>query len=105
MRNGTIPHRNANESRLFGNLQTLSLYLKYETFTVFTDHHALKHIINITEPSGLLTRYRLRLTEIDFKIKYKKGAENHHTDTLSSLLTGSTNRRTGLLLNPCISSR
>ena len=69
-------------------LQTLRPYLLYEEFTVFTDHNSLNWLMNITEPSGRLTRWRLRLSEFNFSIKYKKGADNHHADALSRLLTG-----------------
>ena len=70
-------------------LQTLRPYLLYEDFTVYTDHNSLNWLFNITEPSGRLTRWRLRLSEFKFDIKYKKGADNHHADALSRLLTGS----------------
>lgn len=56
---------------------------------VFTDYHALKWLFNISETSGRLTRSWLRLVEFNFRVKYKKGAGNHHADALSSLLTGS----------------
>ena len=56
---------------------------------VHSDHHDLHWIITITEPSGRLTRWRLRLAEFDFTFAYKIGAENHQTDALSRLLTGS----------------
>lgn len=71
-------------------LQTLLTYLKYEKFTVFKNHHALNWLFNITDPYRRLTRWILRLAEFDFKMKYKKGANNHHTDGLSRLLTGSS---------------
>ena len=70
-------------------LQTLRPYLLYEEFTVFTDHDSLTWLYNVTEPSGKLTRWRLRLAEFHFAIKYRKGADNHHADALSRLLTGS----------------
>ena len=61
----------------------------YEEFTVYTDHNSLNWLFNITEPSGRLTRWRLRLAEFNFSIKYKKGADNHHADALSRILAGS----------------
>ena len=70
-------------------LKTLRPYLMYEKFVVHSDHHALHRLFTITEPSSRLTRWRLRLAEFDFTMAYKKGADNHHADALSRLLTGS----------------
>lgn len=72
-------------------LQTLRPYFPYENTTVFKDHRAVNWLFNISEPSGRLTRWRLRLSEFFFEIKYKKGADKHHINALSSLLTGSQN--------------
>ena len=47
--------------------------------------------MTVTDPSGRLTRWRLRLAEFDFRISYKKGTDNHHADALSRLLTGTPN--------------
>ena len=43
--------------------------------------------MNISDPSGRLIRWRLRLSEFDFEIKYKKGKANSQADALSRLLT------------------
>ena len=64
-------------------------YLVFEKFTVHTDHHSLRWLFNISEPSGRLTRWRLLLAEFDFDIAYKTGPSNVHADALSRLLTGS----------------
>ena len=42
-----------------------------------------------TEPSSRLTRWRLRLFEFNFEVRYNKGRDNHYSDALSGLLTGS----------------
>jgi hypothetical protein len=68
-------------------LQTLRPYLAFEKFTVHTDHSALRWLFNIVEPSGRLARWRLRLSEFDYEIAYKKGSANVHADTLSRLRT------------------
>lgn len=60
-----------------------------KTVTVFTGHHASNWLFNITGPPGRLTRWKLRLAEFYFKIDYKNGANNCHTDALSRLLFGS----------------
>lgn len=69
-------------------LQTLRPYLLYERFTVSTYHHTLHWLLNVSEPSGLLTSWRLRFAEYDFEIRYKKGKLNQQQDALSCLLTG-----------------
>ena len=43
--------------------------------------------MNITDPSGRLLRWRLRLSEFDFAINYKKGSRNLHADAMSRLST------------------
>jgi len=68
-------------------LKTLRPYLMYERFTVFTDHAALHWLLTIDDPSGRLIRWRLRLAEFDFEVKYKKGKINTQADALSRLVT------------------
>ena len=68
-------------------LKTLRPYLMYEKFTVYTDHAALHWLLTITDPSGRLIRWRLRLAEYDFEVKYKKGKANTQADALSRLNT------------------
>ena len=68
-------------------LQTLRPYLAFEKFVVHTDHAALRWLFGISEPSGRLMRWRLRLAEFDFSIEYKKGKINCLADSLSRLLT------------------
>ena len=43
--------------------------------------------MNVTDPSGRLIRWMLRLSEFDFEIKYKNGKANIQADALSRLLT------------------
>ena len=68
-------------------LKTLRPYLMYEKFIVHTDHAALHWLLTINEPSGRLMRWRLRLAEFDFEVKYKKGKANAQADALSRLFT------------------
>ncbi|CDF36773.1 unnamed protein product [Chondrus crispus] len=72
---------------VIGAVQTLRPYLYGEHFIVHTDHASLRWLMNVTDPSGRLIRWRLRLSEFDFEIKYKKGKANSQADALSRLLT------------------
>ena len=55
----------------------------YQRFVVHTDHASLHWLLTIDDPSGRLMRWRLRLAEFDFEVKYKKGKENAQADALS----------------------
>ncbi|CDF34164.1 unnamed protein product [Chondrus crispus] len=68
-------------------VQTLRPYLYGEHFIVHTGHASLRWLMNVTDPSGRLIRWRLRLSEFDFEIKYKKGKANSQADALSRLRT------------------
>lgn len=43
--------------------------------------------MNVTDPSGSLIRWRLRLVEFKYEIKYKRGIFNAQTDVLLRLTT------------------
>lgn len=73
-------------------LQTLSPYSLYETFTAYSNPSALYWLMNITEVSVRLTRWRLNIAEYDFQITYKKRSENARDDALSRLLTSATSK-------------
>ena len=66
-------------------LGTLRPYLQGEAFLVHSDQASLRWLMEITEPSGRLMRWRLRLSEFDFVVKYKKGVANTQADALSRL--------------------
>ena len=70
-------------------LTILRPYLERTRFMVYTDHEALKWLLNLsdTEAHGRLARWRLRLAEFDFEVAYKKGAKNTIADALSRLET------------------
>ncbi len=44
-------------------------------------------MMNLTDVSGRLARWRLRLLEFDFTVKFKKGAKNTVADAVSRLPT------------------
>ena len=54
---------------------------------VHSDKASLRWLLTIAEPSGRLMRWRLRLSEFDFQILYKKGKLNAQEDALSRLTT------------------
>lgn len=58
-------------------------YLYGKKFTIYTDHRPLAWLYSLKEPNSKLTRWRLRLEEYDFEIKYKKGQQNTNADALS----------------------
>ena len=58
-------------------LGTLRPYLQGEAFIVHSDQASLRWLMEISEPSGRLMRWRLRLSEFDFVVKYKEGVRQH----------------------------
>ncbi|CAK1578608.1 unnamed protein product [Parnassius mnemosyne] len=52
-------------------------------FTIYTDHAALKWFQNLSNPSGRLARWTLRLSCFNFVLKHKKGKDNVVPDLLS----------------------
>lgn len=68
-------------------VQILRPYLERSHFDLFTDHQALKWIMNLSDASGRLARWRLRLLEYDFTVQYGKGAKNQIADAVSRLPT------------------
>ena len=62
-------------------------YLERTHFDLYTDHQALKWMMNLGNASGRLERWRLRLMEYDFTVHYKKGRLNTIADCVSRLPT------------------
>lgn len=56
-------------------------------FKLYTDHMPLKWLFNLKEPNSKLMRWRVKLSEYDFEIEYKKGKQNTNADALSRLPT------------------
>lgn len=51
-------------------LKFLLHYLMYEIFVVRIDHAVMHCLLAMTEPSGRLIRWRLRLAQFEFEEKY-----------------------------------
>lgn len=60
-------------------------YLFGRKFKILTDHKPLQWMVNMKEPNSRLTRWRLRLSEYDFTVTYKKGKSNTNADALSRI--------------------
>lgn len=60
-------------------------YLFGRKFKILTDHKPLQWMMNLKEPNSRLTRWRLRLSEYDFNVIYKKGKFNTNADALSRI--------------------
>lgn len=58
-------------------------YLFGRKFKILTDHKPLQWMMNLKEPNSRLTRWRLKLSEYDFTVLYKKGKMNTNADALS----------------------
>ena len=58
-------------------------------FTVVSDHHALKWLLLIKDPSGKLECWSLKLQQYDFTVRYKPGEQHRNADALLRL-DGST---------------
>ena len=72
---------------------TLRSYLEGQKFTVRSDHDALRWLLTLTEPSGRLMRWRLRLSEFDFEIHYRLGRVHQVPDALSRQISPSTDKK------------
>ena len=57
--------------------QILRPYLEGSHFRIYTDHQPLKWLLGITDTSGRLARWRLRLSEFDYSVDYKKDIKIH----------------------------
>ncbi len=53
-------------------IQILRPYLEFSKFELYTDHSALRWLMNIVDPGIRISRWRLILSEFDFEVKYRK---------------------------------
>ena len=58
-------------------------YLYGQKYTVYTDHQALKSLLNTLQPSEKLARWGMALQELDLCIQHHSGKANLNADALS----------------------
>ena len=58
-------------------------YLYGHHCEVYTDHEALKSLLNTPQPSGKLARWGMAIQELDLQIHYRPGKKNANADALS----------------------
>lgn len=64
-------------------IKRLRQYFLGKKFHILTDHQALNWLHNVRNLSSRLMRWRLRLKEYDYDIRYHEGKENKAADALS----------------------
>jgi hypothetical protein len=69
-------------------LQKFRHYLLGEHFKIFTDHYALKYLVNKAMLEGRICQWLLLFQEYDFEIFVKPGRMNKELDSLSRLEHG-----------------
>ena len=63
-------------------------YLLSNQFKLYTDHQALKYVINLRDPHGRIARWMSLFAEFDFEIVYRPGEKNANADYLSRPVQG-----------------
>lgn len=61
-------------------------YVEGAPFKLFTDHQALTHLLNMTQPKGRLARWVNELQQFQFDIIHRPGSSLTDADALSRLL-------------------
>ena len=67
-------------------VERLRHYLEGFSFTVFTDHSSLLWLAKLSNPSGRLARWAMRLLAFDMIIVHRPGSQNQVPDALSRAL-------------------
>lgn len=76
------------EKELWAIVETIKHFRPYlygKKFIIETDHRPLTWLFSLKDPNSRLAKWRLRLEEYDYEIRYKKGKENLVADALSRL--------------------
>ena len=66
-------------------INKLRPYIEGQKFIVRTDHDALRWLLTLSDTSGRLMRWRLRLSEFYFEIQYRSGRVHQVPDALLRL--------------------
>lgn len=61
-------------------------YLFGRKFEILTDHRPLVYLFGMRDPSSRLLKFRLKLEDFDFTIRYVKGTDNVTADALSRIV-------------------
>ena len=67
---------------IFG-IKKFEPYLYGRKFVLHTDHHSLKWLMSISDPSGRLARWSLLVQQYDFEIRHHPGAAHANADAPS----------------------
>ena len=67
---------------IFG-IKKFEPYLYGRKFVLHTDHHSLKWLMSISDPSGRLARWSLLVQQYDFEIRHRPGAAHANADAPS----------------------
>ena len=60
-------------------------FLYGRRFIIYTDHRPLVWLFNVKDLNSRLTKFRLKLEEYDYEIRYKPGKQNTNADALSRI--------------------
>ena len=67
---------------IFG-IKKFQPYIHGRKFILHTDHHSLKWLMSITDPTGRLARWSLLIQQHDFEIRHRPGVSHANADALS----------------------
>ena len=69
-------------------------YIYGQHCDIYTDHEALKSLLNTPQPSGKLARWGMAIQELDVRILHRTGRSNTNADALSHPPIGEENKET-----------
>ncbi|XP_043064323.1 uncharacterized protein LOC122320261 [Drosophila ficusphila] len=64
-------------------IRKMRCYLEGYRFEVLTDHHSLKWLNSIDNPTGRIARWALELQQFQYDVTYRRGTQNLVADALS----------------------
>ena len=70
-------------------------YLYGHHCDIYTDHEALKSLLNTPQPSGKLARWGMAIQELDLRILHRTGKSNVNADALSRAPIAGTDKESG----------